>query len=122
VYGLFPKLRELRNRPGGYLSGGEQQMLTVARTLMGDPELLLLDEPSEGLAPLIVESLLDNVRALKAEGVTILMAEQGSTSRWPSPTASTSWKKAASAIPARLPLRPSREASSTAPKSFGFRG
>jgi branched-chain amino acid transport system ATP-binding protein len=77
VYGLFPKLRELRNRPGGYLSGGEQQMLTVARTLMGNPELLLLDEPSEGLAPLVVESLLDNVRALKAEGVTILLAEQG---------------------------------------------
>jgi len=74
---LFPKLRELRNRPGGYLSGGEQQMLTVARTLMGNPELLLLDEPSEGLAPLVVESLLDNVRALKAEGVTILLAEQG---------------------------------------------
>ena len=74
---MFPKLRELRNRPGGYLSGGEQQMLTVARTLMGNPELLLLDEPSEGLAPLVVESLLDNVRALKAEGVTILLAEQG---------------------------------------------
>ena len=74
---MFPKLRELRNRPGGYLSGGEQQMLTVARILMGNPELLLLDEPSEGLAPLVVESLLDNVRALKAEGVTILLAEQG---------------------------------------------
>ena len=77
VYGLFPKLRELRNRPGGYLSGGEQQMLTVARTLMGNPELLLLDEPSEGLAPLVVESLLDSVRALKTEGVMILLAEQG---------------------------------------------
>ena len=77
VYGLFPKLRELRSRPGGYLSGGEQQMLTVARTLMGNPELLLLDEPSEGLAPLVVESLLDNIRALKTEGVTILLAEQG---------------------------------------------
>ena len=77
MYGLFPKLRELRNRPGGYLSGGEQQMLTVARTLMGNPELLLLDEPSEGLAPLVVESLLDSVRALKTEGVTILLAEQG---------------------------------------------
>ena len=74
---MFPKLRELRNRPGGFLSGGEQQMLTVARTLMGNPELLLLDEPSEGLAPLVIESLLDNVRALKAEGVTILLAEQG---------------------------------------------
>ena len=77
VYGLFPKLRELRNRQGGFLSGGEQQMLTIARTLMGNPELLLLDEPSEGLAPLVVEALLDNIRALKAEGLTILLAEQG---------------------------------------------
>jgi branched-chain amino acid transport system ATP-binding protein len=77
VYGLFPKLQELRNRQGGFLSGGEQQMLTIARTLMGNPELLLLDEPSEGLAPLVVEALLDNIRELKAEGVTILLAEQG---------------------------------------------
>ncbi len=77
VYRLFPKLEELRNRPGGYLSGGEQQMLTIARTLMGNPELLLLDEPSEGLAPLVVEALLDNIRELKAQGLTILLAEQG---------------------------------------------
>lgn len=77
VYDLFPKLAELRNRPGGFLSGGEQQMLTIARTLMGNPELLLLDEPSEGLAPLIVETLLANIRALKAQGLTILLAEQG---------------------------------------------
>jgi branched-chain amino acid transport system ATP-binding protein len=77
VWDLFPKLEELSDRPGGFLSGGEQQMLTIARTLMGNPELLLLDEPSEGLAPLIVEGLLANIRALKEQGVTILLAEQG---------------------------------------------
>jgi branched-chain amino acid transport system ATP-binding protein len=77
VYDLFPVLRELRGRLGGFLSGGEQQMLTIARTLMGNPELLLLDEPSEGLAPLVVEALLRNIRALKEQGMTILLAEQG---------------------------------------------
>ena len=77
VMELFPKLAELRDRMGGVLSGGEQQMLTIARTLMGNPELLLLDEPSEGLAPVIVENLLVQVRRLKGEGLTILLAEQG---------------------------------------------
>jgi branched-chain amino acid transport system ATP-binding protein len=74
---LFPVLRELRDRRGGYLSGGEQQMLTIARTLLGNPELLLLDEPSEGLAPLIVETLRAKIAELKADGLTILLAEQG---------------------------------------------
>ncbi len=77
VFALFPKLRELAERQGGYLSGGEQQMLTIGRTLMGNPELLLLDEPSEGLAPLVVENLLEQVGRLKREGLTILLAEQG---------------------------------------------
>ena len=77
VYGLFPKLRELKDRMGGVLSGGEQQMLTIARTLMSNPELLLLDEPSEGLAPVIVESMLEQVMRLKRDGLTILLAEQG---------------------------------------------
>ena len=76
VFDLFPKLRELVDRQGGFLSGGEQQMLTIARTLMGNPELLLLDEPSEGLAPLVVEHLEAQIGRLKAEGLTILLAEQ----------------------------------------------
>ena len=73
---LFPILRERRDQPGGFLSGGEQQMLTIARTLMGNPELLLLDEPSEGLAPLVVDMLRDKIAELKAQGLTILLAEQ----------------------------------------------
>jgi branched-chain amino acid transport system ATP-binding protein len=76
VFDLFPALRQLSNRAGGFLSGGEQQMLTIARTLMGNPELLLLDEPSEGLAPLVVDHLQVQIGRLKAEGLTILLAEQ----------------------------------------------
>jgi branched-chain amino acid transport system ATP-binding protein len=76
VFDFFPKLRELATRPGGFLSGGEQQMLTIARTLMGNPELLLLDEPSEGLAPLVVDHLGEQIARLKREGLTILLAEQ----------------------------------------------
>ncbi|OLB42679.1 MAG: hypothetical protein AUI04_04290 [Candidatus Rokubacteria bacterium 13_2_20CM_2_64_8] len=76
VFDLFPKLRELTGRNGGFLSGGEQQMLTIARTLMGNPELLLLDEPSEGLAPIVVDHLGEQIARLKREGLTILLAEQ----------------------------------------------
>ena len=76
IYDFFPVLGKYRNRRGGYLSGGEQQMLAVARTLVGNPELLLLDEPSEGLAPLIVRSLEEQVLRLRDEGTTILVSEQ----------------------------------------------
>ena len=76
VFDLFPKLAELTARQGGFLSGGEQQMLTIARTLMGNPELLLLDEPSEGLAPLVVDHLREQVARLRREGLTILLAER----------------------------------------------
>lgn len=76
VYEFFPALGRLAGRRGGSLSGGEQQMLTVARTLMGNPRLLLLDEPSEGLAPLIVRALAEQIEALKRERLTILLSEQ----------------------------------------------
>jgi len=76
VYELFPRLAEMARRRGGSLSGGEQQMLTVARTLMGNPRLLLLDEPSEGLAPVVVKALSEQVAALKRRGLTILLSEQ----------------------------------------------
>jgi branched-chain amino acid transport system ATP-binding protein len=76
VYEYFPKLGQMTKRRGGSLSGGEQQMLTVARTLMGNPRILLLDEPSEGLAPVIVQALGQQIAALKREGLTILLSEQ----------------------------------------------
>jgi branched-chain amino acid transport system ATP-binding protein len=76
VYDLFPHLKALRHRTGGSLSGGEQQMLTIARTLMGNPRVILLDEPSEGLAPLIVEQMGRAVETLKREGLTIVLSEQ----------------------------------------------
>lgn len=76
VYQIFPRLAERSKQLGGTLSGGEQQMPTIARTLMGNPDLVLLDEPSEGLAPLIVDAIGELVLQLKKEGVTILLAEQ----------------------------------------------
>ena len=76
LFALFPNLGEMRQRPGGRMSGGEQQMLAVARTLMGNPLLVLLDEPSEGLAPLIVGQMAQAILALKARGVGVLLSEQ----------------------------------------------
>ena len=76
LFELFPNLGEIKNRPGGRMSGGEQQMLTVARTLMGNPLLVLLDEPSEGVAPLIVEQMAQMILELKSAGVSILLSEQ----------------------------------------------
>jgi len=76
VFDLFPALKPIQGRKGGYLSGGEQQMLTIARTLMSNPDLLLLDEPSEGLAPLVVHQLGEQITQLRQEGMTILLCEQ----------------------------------------------
>jgi branched-chain amino acid transport system ATP-binding protein len=76
IYGLFPILQPLDARLGGYLSGGEQQMLTIGRTLMGNPSLLLLDEPVEGVAPVVVQELTRQIKLLKTLGLTILFAEQ----------------------------------------------
>ena len=76
LFKLFPNLGEMPDRPGGRMSGGEQQMLTVARTLMGNPYVVLLDEPSEGVAPVIVEQMAQMILELKAQGVSILLSEQ----------------------------------------------
>ncbi|WP_375594973.1 ABC transporter ATP-binding protein [Algihabitans albus] len=76
LFELFPNLAEMRDRPGGRMSGGEQQMLTIARSLMGNPHTILLDEPSEGLAPVIVEQMARTITRLKSEGLTVLLSEQ----------------------------------------------
>jgi len=76
LFKLFPNLAELRHRLGGRMSGGEQQMLTIARTLMGNPAIVLLDEPSEGIAPLIVEEIANTIVELKKRGLSIVLSEQ----------------------------------------------
>jgi branched-chain amino acid transport system ATP-binding protein len=76
LFDLFPNLGRMQDRPGGRMSGGEQQMLTIARTLMGNPKALLLDEPSEGLAPVIVEQMARTIAGLKREGLCVLLCEQ----------------------------------------------
>ena len=76
IFDLFPNLAEMRSRPGGRMSGGEQQMLAIARTLMGNPSLILLDEPSEGLAPRIVDQLAAAIRDLRQQGLAVIISEQ----------------------------------------------
>jgi branched-chain amino acid transport system ATP-binding protein len=76
LFSIFPNLAEMRGRRASQMSGGEQQMLTIARTLMGNPQAVLLDEPSEGLAPVIVELMAVAVRRMKAEGIAVLLSEQ----------------------------------------------
>jgi branched-chain amino acid transport system ATP-binding protein len=76
IYSLFPALGAMRDRRGDRMSGGEQQMLAIARTLAGNPKAILLDEPSEGLAPLVVNAVIEAVRELKRAGVTVILAEQ----------------------------------------------
>ena len=76
LFALFPNLAEMQDRSAGQMSGGEQQMLTVARTLMGNPSLILLDEPSEGLAPVIVDQMAATIRKLKSRGLSVLLSEQ----------------------------------------------
>ena len=76
MYQMFPRLKERQHTPAGVLSGGEQQMLTLCRTLMGDPDLIMIDEPTEGLAPKIVDLVADYLKALKARGISVLLVEQ----------------------------------------------
>ena len=76
VYELFPRLKERSWQAGGTLSGGEQQMLAVARALMGKPKVIMMDEPSLGLAPLVVKGIFDIIREINAQGVTVLLIEQ----------------------------------------------
>ena len=103
MYRLFPRLKERDATAAGVLSGGEQQMLTLCRTLMGDPDLIMIDEPTEGLAPKIVEQVGSFLQEVRNRGISILLIEQKLASRSTSPSASTSWATAASSSKARRP-------------------
>ncbi|TXH96562.1 MAG: ABC transporter ATP-binding protein [Pseudomonas sp.] len=76
MYRMFPRLKERQHTPAGVMSGGEQQMLTLCRTLMGDPDLIMIDEPTEGLAPMIVELVAEYLKELKNRGISVLLVEQ----------------------------------------------
>ena len=115
LFGIFPNLATMRKRRASAMSGGEQQMLTIARTLMGNPIAVLLDEPSEGLAPVIVDQMIDAMLRLKRTGMSILLSEQNlrfCVSRWR--MAPSCWRRARSASSARWriwkPTSPTRSA------------
>jgi branched-chain amino acid transport system ATP-binding protein len=102
MYAMFPRLKERQHTEAGVLSGGEQQMLTLCRTLMGDPDLIIIDEPTEGLAPKIVELVGEYLQKLKQRGISVLLIEQKLTIAMPFLTARWSWATAASCSRARL--------------------
>ena len=104
IYELFPRLKERSWQAAGTLSGGEQQMLAVGRALMARPKLIMMDEPSLGLAPIVVKGIFDIIKEINRKGVTVLLIEQNAKI-WPcrSPTWATSWRRAGS--PSAAPVR-----------------
>ena len=103
IYQLFPRLAERKQNRGRQLSGGEQEMLSIARALLINPRLLILDEPSQGLAPLIVREVFRIVAQMRADGISVLLVEQNVRLAWRSPTTPMCWRTARSSIPAPLP-------------------
>jgi ABC-type branched-subunit amino acid transport system ATPase component len=101
MYDMFPRLKERQHTEAGVLSGGEQQMLTLCRTLMGDPDLIIIDEPTEGLAPKIVELVGEYLQTLKARGISVLLIEQKLTIAMAISDRRSSWAMAASFSRAR---------------------